>query len=112
VDETKEAGTLPRWLTSVPDWAWFGCAIAFVWVIVMLEEGNYPQNEKSRLLQVATVITCFFIYLYPGWRLARYAERRLSKRWGEYAALAILLAWAGLPIIVIKFGDAVGFWKQ
>ena len=99
----KETTAFDRF-KSIPDWAWFiaagGFAILIGAAVAGTSDGNLPFSPTLRGFVMAAVIA----YLYPGWRLSLYVE----KRWGRYAGVAVLFLWFLVLVPAGQAGDRYG----
>jgi hypothetical protein len=84
---------------SIPEWAWFvavgGLAILLGAAIASGSDGNLSYSPLLRGFVMAAVIA----YLYPGWRLSLYVEKRL----GRYVGIAVLFLWF---LVLVPAGQA------
>ena len=88
---------------SIPDWVWFLVAAIGVLIFGFVADRNYAPDAVTKPSEIAMVIAGFFVYLFPGWRLSRYVQKRASNpKMGEYFGLAVLMAWIGVAWLVTK----------
>jgi hypothetical protein len=91
-------------LRSIPDWCWFLLGAGLVLAYGYVAHLSYAAGTNPNPLKIAIIIAAFFAYLFPGWRLSRF----VNKRWGETAAVAVLLGWIGIAWAGAKLAREVG----
>jgi hypothetical protein len=100
----------PNRVRAAPDWIWFLAFIAGILVFGFVANVGYPAIAHPRPLQVAAMIAGGAVYMYPGWRLSRYVQRKTaSAAWSEYVGLAALLAWVGVAWLLARALSGMGY---